>query len=287
MRGSSHSSDQGTPDDSLISIGCDSTGWENKAFFIPSIVSEFKRTKLFGPISTKAGLVIEGNGRDDAERLAVLPPEIVPIIGCTYDLRGLIRDWLRTGRNFIYWDRGYVSRGGTAWLPTGHVFYRWELNGYQMTRVRPSSPERWNGLRQGIHPWRKNGRHIVVAVPSDAYLRFHELDGWLERVTRTANATGRKVTVRHKKTRVPLGQDLLGAHCLVTHGSVAAVEAVILGCPVFVDGTSAAAPVGKTDLDFENPVTPDRTAWLHSLASSQFTLNEIITGKIWEIMRCG
>lgn len=213
-----------------------------------------------------------------------MPDELIPIVGCTLGIRGVIRDWLRTGRNFVYWDRGYVGRGGTAWLPThGWPHYRWQLNGYQMTAIDPqASSARWGLLRQGVHPWRKQGGHIVVAAPSEAYAAFHEIEGWTQRMVEAAQATGRKVVVRQKKSRVPLHRDLANAHCLVTHGSVAAVEAVIMGCPVFVDATSAAAPVGRTDLDFENPVMPDRAAWLHSLANAQFSLPEILRGECWK-----
>lgn len=250
-------------------------------------MSEYKRTKLFGPLSEKAAVVIEGDGRSDERRLSEIPDELIPIIGCTYELRHLIKDWLRTGRRFIYWDRGYVARGGKAWLPTrGQCHYRWQLNGYQMTAVNPeASSARWRMLHQVVEPWRHNGGHIVIAAPSPAYSRFHELDGWwLEKVLAAAHETGREVIVRQKDTTRPLQRELENAHCLITHGSVAAVEAVIMGCPVFVDETSAAAPVGRTDLDIENPVMPDRTAWLYSLANAQFTLPELLAGMCWEHM---
>lgn len=257
-------------------------GWHNSAFFVPHIVSEYKRKKLFGPLSTKAALVIEGDGRTDEQRLADLPEELVPIIGCTYEIRNLIRHWLKTGRNFIYWDRGYVSRGGVCWLPTaGPPYYRWQLNGYQLARIDPkATPKRWQRLRQDVQPWKPEGSHIVIAAPSAAYSRFHGLDSWwLEKAVEVAKATGRNVVIRHKDSKVPLAKEIAHAHCLITHGSVAAVEAVIMGCPVFVDETSAAAPVGRTDLDLENPVRPDRTKWLYSLANGQFTFPELMVGE--------
>jgi hypothetical protein len=82
-----------------------------------------------------------------------------------------------------------------------------------------------------------------------------------------------------------LQADLEGAHALVTHGSIAAVEAVILGCPVFVHPDSAAALVGRTDLKMiEHPLMPDRTKWLHSLAYSQFNERELVDGTLWSLM---
>jgi len=82
-----------------------------------------------------------------------------------------------------------------------------------------------------------------------------------------------------------LHDDLRGAHALVTHGSNAAVEAVFMGCPVFVDPCSAAALVGKTNLDeIEEPIYPDRTAWLHSLSYSQFSEKELVDGTLWRLI---
>lgn len=98
----------------------------------------------------------------------------------------------------------------------------------------------------------------------------------------TFNAAG--LALYGRRMMASFRQHWPSAHCLITHGSVAAVEAVILGCPVFVDATSAAAPVGRTDRDLENPVMPDRTAWLHSLANAQFNLPEILSGEGWRFM---
>ena len=71
----------------------------------------------------------------------------------------------------------------------------------------------------------------------------------------------------------------------MTHGSVAAIEAVVLGCPVVVDPSSAAAPVGHTDIEgIREPIYPDRTEWLRSIAASQFTADEVAYGVIWQFI---
>lgn len=82
-----------------------------------------------------------------------------------------------------------------------------------------------------------------------------------------------------------LQSDLDGAHCLVTHGSIAAVESVILGCPVFVHPDSAAALVGHTKLKhIESPVYPDRQPWLNALAYSQYSESELIDGTLFRLL---
>ena len=108
--------------------------------------------------------------------------------------------------------------------------------------------------------------------------------GWNKAIRRRVEAeTDRPVRVREKKAREtrPLEADLEDAWCLVTHSSTAAVEAVIAGVPVFCEPTCAAAPVGRTDLDIENPVRPEREAWLAALAWRQFSRDEVSSGMAW------
>jgi hypothetical protein len=82
-----------------------------------------------------------------------------------------------------------------------------------------------------------------------------------------------------------LHEDLKGAHCLVTHGSNAAVEAAIMGCPVFVHPDSAASLIGQTDLGLiETPIYPDREPWVRSLAYSQFNERELVDGTLWRLI---
>jgi hypothetical protein len=97
--------------------------------------------------------------------------------------------------------------------------------------------------------------------------------------------TKRRCVLRDKESKVPIEEELANAHALVTHGSIAAIEAVVLGCPVFVDKESAAAMVGLTDLSqIEAPVYPERQAWLHSLAYHQFNETELVDGTLWRLL---
>ena len=65
----------------------------------------------------------------------------------------------------------------------------------------------------------------------------------------------------------------------------AAIEAAVLGCAVVVDPCSAAAPVGHTNIEgIREPIYPDRTEWLRSIAASQFTAEEVANGTIWRFI---
>ena len=85
---------------------------------------------------------------------------------------------------------------------------------------------------------------------------------------------------------VPLPDALETAHALVTHSSNVAIEAAVMGTPVFVSPSSAAAPVGLTDLSrIEAPVRPERWAWLAHLAYSQFSYQEMQSGAVWDLLK--
>ena len=217
------------------------------------------------------------------DELLALPEKVVPAVASYMELKEALPRWQAEGRAFLYWDRGYLARGGRTWLPVKGDNYRWHLSRYQMQEITPSTGARFAALGVPVHPWRASGMHIVIAAPSEHYAKFHGVEGWLDETLDRLKGSGRRVVVRPKSSLTPLGRDLAGAHCLVTHGSVAAVEAVVLGCPVFVAPGTAAAPVGETDLALiETPATPDRTAWLNALADHQYTLGEVVAGRLWE-----
>lgn len=261
------------------------------ALFIPNGLKNFKQV-LFdgfgGSIRRQGGRVVRG----DLAKLAALPDEIVPIVGCwPTELRDLIDGWRARGRKWIFWDRGYARRIFATDLPKGEGsgYYRWHVGAFQLEKLRDVPDDRWNALATEVWPWLRTGRHIVVAEPTETYAKFHRIEDWTARtVARLKEVTDRRLVVRRKEHQHAgrrLRDDLKGAHCLVTHGSGAAVESVIMGCPVFVDRSSAAALVGRCDIGrIEEPIYPDRRRWLNSLAYSQFNERELVDGTLWRLL---
>lgn len=260
------------------------------ALFIPPGLKKFKQ-KLFEGIGRTIGRVV----RDDPRRLDDLPPDIVPIVGCTPALRPWIERWQRTGRTWIYWDRGYLRRVFATWLPRGSDmgipggYYRWHVNTPQMREIYDVPDDRWKALKlqNEIRPWRKGGWHIVVADTLPDYWNLFSDPQWTQRTVQLLKQhTDRPIIVRDKESKVPLYEQLKDAHCLVAHGSIAAVEAVVMGCPVFVADISAAKLVGQTDFtQIENPIYPERQPWLNALAYSQFNERELVDGTLWRLIR--
>jgi len=243
---------------------------------------------LFNRIAQKVGNSIAY----DFKALEKLPDHIVPVVGCTPELRPIVTRWREIGRRWIYWDRGYARRVFATDLPQGDNggYYRWHVGAFQMNKIRHVRDDRWKSLKTEVWPWSKVGKHIVVAEPSPTYEKFHGIQGWTQRtVAELKRLTDRPLVIRNKEMQRSgrkLHEDLKGAHCLVTHGSNAAVEAVIMGCPVFVDRTtSAAALVGLSSLeDVEYPWYPERQPWLNSLAYCQFDEDELVDGTLWRLI---
>lgn len=186
---------------------------------------------------------------------------------------------LKIGRDALYIDHGYFKRG--------HYdgFYRCSWDGFQgaLTPTAPSD-DRWRALGLELKPWRKGGRNIIVCPPSPTVAKLFARESWLERTLERIKAhTDRPIIVRNKQDAAarPLGLDLEDAHCLVAFNSIAAVEAVIAGVPVIVDGHSAARPMAGYLAEIEHPVYPEREPWAHALAYSQFTLAEMRSGLAW------
>jgi hypothetical protein len=251
--------------------------------YIPDGLSAFKRN-LFERIGRNVG----GVSRGDVKMLRALPSDWTPLVGCSPELTETIAEWRKAGRQWVYWDRGYARRIFATWLPRGEDggYYRFHIGSFQLRKIRDVAGDRWASMKTEVAPWRQSGKHIVIAAPTRTYAKFHKTESWIaDTIDALARVTDRQLVIRDKESKRSLQEDLVGAHALVSHGSIAAVESAILGCPVFVHPDSAAALVGQTDLKkIEMPIYPDRQRWLNSLAYSQFNEKELVDGTLWRLI---
>lgn len=267
---------------------------KNVCLFIPpEIIAQNKfKIKVFEAVGAGCGHVERGTYAN----IDRLPRSIIPIIGCTPAFRPMIKKWREEKRDFIYWDRGYLRRVFATWLPKAasreSSYYRWHLNSFQMQRVDDVPDDRWKSLNiEGeLTPWRKGGERIVVIHVGPDYWNLHADMEWADRTAKhLGRATGRPVFIRDKESKKPLREELADAHCLVSHGSIAAVEAIVMGTPVFVTESSAAAVMGETDFTkIETPRYPsygERLAWLKSLAYHQWNEHEMADGTLWRMLK--
>jgi hypothetical protein len=187
------------------------------------------------------------------------------------------------GRPFFHIDNGFFRPAGGG----RYGYYRITYRSLSPILLR-DPPGLRDDLDIGMKPWRETGRHILLALPGRDFGRAlgMNMDAWIqETVASIKSKTDRPVLTRPKGDPCPLAEQLRNCWALVTHSSNVAIDAVIAGVPVFVAPTSPAAPVGRTDLDFENPVMPHRREWWASLMAQQFTLPEMASGLAWKHMR--
>jgi hypothetical protein len=160
-------------------------------------------------------------------------------------------------------------------------------------------------LRLEAKPWTNSGLNIVIAAQrsdSEQWAGQPPTVAWLTETAMTIRKhTDRPIIVRpHPRQRIsdipgcviempkPIQgtydsfnyeQCLSTAWAVVNHNSGPGTQAILNGVPAFVHSSSLAAPVSNTDLSsLNNPVRPDRTAWLEKLACTEWYTDEIATG---------
>ena len=232
-------------------------------------------------------------------------------------LRGLLKVWQKTrenGKNWIYIDNGYFKKGHY------HGYYSVTYNSFQHpgTGAYSRGEKRLAQLGLEIEPWKRKGREILILPPTFGFATLvgFKSEQWIRDTKKIlGNVTERPVRVRYKPGRdrggkpdyykvrhprtgqrvrmpipeqgpppPPLREDLEHVHAVVTYNSKAAMEAALLGYPVFVNTPCSAYGVGSTDLSsIDNPqYPPDRERWLANLAANQWNIEEMRSGQCYE-----
>lgn len=189
-----------------------------------------------------------------------------------------IRSLKRAGSPFVFMDHAYFHRGYRH-----DAYFRAIYCGIHRTNLLDVPNDRLKMFKVKTYDW-KEGRDHIVFIPAPK--NIEALYGpWNEpTLRRLAEITDRPIKIK-AKTDGSLGDFLHRSWGLVAHSSVAAVETACFGIPVFGPDTSPAFPVSAPIDEIENPIRPDRGKWLSTLAYSQFTTEEIQTGKAWKIIK--
>lgn len=199
---------------------------------------------------------------------------------------GKVAECMREGHPFLHLDHAYFKRGyehGNVRVNFGH---------FHQTMILDVPGDRAEIARRRLEPWRRSGTHVVIVSPSERICRIlsklrgvpgnaRDWSRWAEMEVK--RYTDRPVVVKEKGGSFL--DTIKSAWAVVSLSSVAEVEAVVHGVPVFVTPDSPAAHVGLHDLSqIESPIYPDREMWLRTLAYSQFHLSELADGTIKKIV---
>ncbi len=201
---------------------------------------------------------------------------------------------LESKRDFYYIDTGYFGNGKHK------QYHRITKNALQFSLPlnQRISDDRFHKTETVIRKHR-TGRNILLCPPSQKALSYWgvNLQEWLHNTQEEIKKhTDRPIVVREKQNRhtrvnvdtmeMALANDV---HCMVTYNSIAAVESLIFGKPVFTMGPNAATPLANKDLvKIEKPYmpSPDEVRVLcMNLAYAQFTTNEMQDGTAWKILQ--
>lgn len=173
------------------------------------------------------------------------------------------------GKPFTYVDHAYFHRG---W---DNRTFRVIRDDIHLTRVLDRPDDRLKKFNVEIAPWRRSGSRVVVIPPSHFIALHHDGQGWLAGVLeRLKGMTDRPVFVKDTKVD-PLAKTLQDAWCVVSFCTVAAVEAALMGVPVFSTEHCPSWPISGRLEDLETPHYPDRLAWACSLSYATWTLDEM------------
>ena len=200
-------------------------------------------------------------------------------------------------RDFYYMDSGYLGNYKSPINPNGWKwFHRIVKNDLQHNAIVDRPSDRWEKLKYRIPSWKKNGRNILVVMPSEKPAKFYGIDmqQWRKEVVTTLQQhTDRPIVVREKADRPTrilktIYEELDNAYAVVTLQSIAATEAVLYGVPTFGLAPNASTPVALDDITkIETPYYPDSDLvhkWACHLAYGQFHIQELYDGTAGRIL---
>lgn len=244
--------------------------------------------------------------------------QLAAVIGVKGNSKKIFEEYRRAGRHTLLVDKAYFERAR-------HL--RLVLDGFQphYAHAIERPHDRLERFGLDLKPRRKGrGDYVIYAGSSQKYCDWHDLGDAtafaettckrINKVFGTGNelpsimpllyrpkpswVAGHPDEARPVPATIFSGPDvklpalLPRCHALVTHGSNAAVEAVIAGIPAVVvsRGACAAEPVAELDLekglwDPRFPGKDERRQWLANLAYCQFPIEEISNGYAWSTLQ--
>lgn len=184
----------------------------------------------------------------------------------------------KKGDPFLYGDHAYFSRG----YEKGN--FRYTYNNIHQTKLLDV-----DGERRKIYPvtpkeWKQGDKILFIPAPKNPLSYHKELKWNEETLERLVKLTNRTIDIKKNKTN-GLGNSIHNCWAIVSHSSVASVEAAIQGIRVVGPKTSPANQIGVSLDQIENPIEPDREQWINTLTYSQFNISEIQNGTAWQIIK--
>ena len=153
------------------------------------------------------------------------------------------------------------------------------------------SPDRWKKFNIELQPWKHTGKNIIICGQHDSSEQWKDLpkmNTWLlEQVTQIKKITDKKIIIRpHPRNMISI--KMAGVETQMprkdpnTYDDTDFVKQLPNAWAVVNHSSN---PANKSYDKILNPVTPDRDAWAHKLAYTEWWIEEIKEGKPWERIR--
>ena len=231
--------------------------------------------------------------------------DVAIFFGVKSKSRMILDDHLAAGCHTIMLDKGYTRTAGEG----GHTKYsRVIVDGLDPSRYMMRElmqPDRFGRLNIHIAEKRVVGEDILYCGSTQKYCDFHGLGDMTEYAESVYNqirdVSGRRVIYRPKpssqgvapvvgmpmhRAKTSITEALRECHAVVTHGSSAAMDAMLAGVPIVVLGGSVASPMADKSVTGIDTITlPDydsRFRWASALAYCQWTNKEMMRGAAWK-----
>lgn len=208
------------------------------------------------------------------------------------------------GRDYYFIETGYLGNYRCNNNLTGRkIYHRITKNDMQQNRFLDVPDDRWRALCDfnpalNYQGWRKPGGKILLIMSTDKPFEYygHDRQQWIDSTVATLREhSDREIVIREKAGRGERTNDTIydaldqDIWAVVTYNSIAAVEAIQYGIPAFCSAPTAASMITTADLtQIETPVKHDESViykWLSCIAYSQYSLDEILTGKAWQLVQ--
>lgn len=221
----------------------------------------------------------------------VLPKTLLPgaaaFYGVTAQTKQLWEQARREGREWYYLDNAYFDK-------VRGTYFRATRNQLQHDGIGVSDGRRFAALGLDILPWRRDGKHVIVAPQSDEFMAVCAgyRGRWVDDAIAALYPSGREVRVlpwRRDKAAwyARLPGNLVECWCLVTYSSASAVSALLAGVPAIVTAEDCilAHACRRALTEIETPPMPqDRERLMAVIADQQWTLDEMREGLAWRML---
>ena len=177
-------------------------------------------------------------------------------------------------------------------------------------------PARWNKISKDLNlnlkPWRTSGNHILFCLQRNGGWSMGGISSidWMNAtIANIRKYSNRPIVVRahpgdkkiksilrinHKNvslsTKENLVDDLKDAWATIVYNSSPSVASIIEGVPAFLTDNipqhSQSFSVANTDIsNIENPIMPDRQAWVERLSMCHWNFDELKSGEAWQFFK--